>query len=156
MVLEMYLEKRTYVRQWEHKGDDNVEVTVTKQGEPVTHIDPKKIKWVIEEVGYWRKANHIHKWFIDNVQDGKDDCGDYYVDESKLHKLLDVCKTILEDNSKASELLPTQSGFFFGGTQYDEYYFQSIKNTIEILENIFAQYNGKDYLPGDIYYSSSW
>lgn len=21
------------------------------------------------EVGYWRKANHIHKWFVDNVQE---------------------------------------------------------------------------------------
>lgn len=27
-----------------------------------------------KEIGYWRKANHIHKWFVDCVQDGEDDC----------------------------------------------------------------------------------
>lgn len=31
------------------------------------------------EIGYWRKANHIHNWFIKNVQNGKDDCSVYEV-----------------------------------------------------------------------------
>ena len=29
---------------------------------------------IIEQVGYWRKANQIHNWFVENVQDGEDDC----------------------------------------------------------------------------------
>ncbi len=41
-------------------------------------------------------------------------------------KLLEVCKQVAADPSKAEELLPTQSGFFFGGTEYDEYYMNSI------------------------------
>ena len=48
-----------------------------------------------EQVGYWRKANHIHKWFVDNVQDGKDDCHEYYVSIKKLHELRDTCFDIL-------------------------------------------------------------
>ena len=28
------------------------------------------------QIASWRKANAIHKWFVDNVQDGVDDCGD--------------------------------------------------------------------------------
>ena len=35
MGLDMYLEKRNYVKHWDHNGDDNVEVTVTKHGEHV-------------------------------------------------------------------------------------------------------------------------
>jgi hypothetical protein len=42
---------------------------------------------VIEEVMYWRKANQIHKWFVDNVQDGVDDCKEYWVSEEKLQEL---------------------------------------------------------------------
>ena len=37
--------------------------------------DPDHHKSVEVQVnlGYWRKANHIHKWFVDHVQDGDDD-----------------------------------------------------------------------------------
>lgn len=48
-----------------------------------------------EMVGYWRKANHIHKWFVDNVQDGEDDCKEYRVSIEQLHKLRDICFDIL-------------------------------------------------------------
>ncbi len=65
MGLDMYLSKKTYVKYWEHKGDDNYEVKVTKGGNP-TKIDPKKVSYVTEEVGYWRKANQIHDWFVKN------------------------------------------------------------------------------------------
>ena len=26
------------------------------------------------QIGYWRKANHIHKWFVDTCANGVDDC----------------------------------------------------------------------------------
>lgn len=48
-----------------------------------------------DEVGYWRKANAIHKWFVDNVQNGEDDCGDYSVSKELLEKLLNDCYTVL-------------------------------------------------------------
>jgi hypothetical protein len=149
MGLDMYLDKRTYVQYWEHNGDENYEVEVTKGGEP-TKIDPKKVKYIIEEAGYWRKANQIHQWFVDNVQDGEDNCAEYYVSSDKLAELLDLCKKVQADNSLAEVLLPTVSGFFFGGTQYDEWYFKDIDNTIQILEEALADKGG------DFYYSSSW
>ncbi len=149
MGLDMYLDKRTYVQYWEHNGDENYEVEVTKGGEP-TKIDPKKVKYIIEEAGYWRKANQIHQWFVDNVQGGEDNCAEYYVSSDKLAELLDLCKKVQADNSLAEVLLPTVSGFFFGGTQYDEWYFKDIDNTIQILEEALADKGG------DFYYSSSW
>ena len=151
MGLDMYLNKHTYVQQWQHiEEDKQYKVEVTKGGEP-THINPKKIKYIIEEAGYWRKANQIHQWFVDNVQKGVDDCGDYYVGTDDLEKLLDACEKVKADHSLADTLLPSASGFFFGGTEYDEWYFNSIDNTIEILKEALADESDSSY-----YYSSSW
>jgi hypothetical protein len=149
MGLDMYLNKRTYVQYWEHNGDDNYEVKVTKGGEP-TKVDPKKVKYIIEEAGYWRKQNQIHRWFVENIQNGTDDCGEYYVSKADLETLLGLCEKVKADNSLADELLPGASGFFFGGTEYDEWYFGGIDNTIEILKEALEDENG-EYL-----YSSSW
>ena len=52
MGLDMYLSKKTYVKQWEHKGEDNFKVEVTKKGEPVENIKPERISYITEEVGY--------------------------------------------------------------------------------------------------------
>jgi hypothetical protein len=109
---------------------------------------------IMEQVGYWRKANHIHAWFVDYVQDGIDDC-DYHNEVTKedLEDLLDICQRVLDDHSLADELLPTQSGFFFGGTEYDEYYFEDIENTIGIIKNVLET---TDFDKEMIYYVSSW
>lgn len=100
---------------------------------------------------YWRKANQIHKWFVDNVQQGEDDCDNYYVSQDKLIELLAICKHALE--TKDPSLLPPQSGFFFGSTDIDEWYWKDLENTINQLERIFA-------LPEvdklSFYYTSSW
>ena len=150
MGLDMYLDKRTYVKQWDHIDEaKQYKVEVTRGGEP-TNIDPKKVKYVIEEAGYWRKANAIHKWFVDNCQDGVDDCRDAYVGFNDLQALLDLCRIVIIDKSKAEQLLPSTSGFFFGNTEYDEWYYNDIQNTIDILEKALED---KD---GEYYYSSSW
>jgi hypothetical protein len=150
MGLDMYLDKRTYVRQWEHiEADKQYNVEVTKGGES-TNINPKKVKYIIEEAGYWRKQNQIHRWFVQNVQDGIDNCGEYYVSKSDLEKLLELCLAVKLDHSQAEELLPAASGFFFGNTEYDEWYFNGIDNTIDILKEALKDEDG------DYYYSSSW
>lgn len=150
MGLDMYLDKRSYVRQWEHiDADKQYNVEVMRGGEP-TNINPKKVKYIIEEAGYWRKQNQIHRWFVENVQKGVDDCGDYYVSKSQLETLLKLCQKVKADNTLADELLPGASGFFFGGTEYDEWYFSGIDNTIDILKEALEDEDG------DYYYSSSW
>lgn len=156
MGLDMYLSKKTYVKQWEHNGDDNFKVEVTKRGEAVKHIKPERISYVEEEVGYWRKANQIHNWFVQNVQDDTDDCGNYYVEESQLEKLRDLCKKVIDNPHLAEELLPCQSGFFFGSTEYDEYYFSQLTRTINIIETLLSERTENGFLTGEIYYSSSW
>jgi hypothetical protein len=103
------------------------------------------------EVGYWRKANAIHNWFVQSIQKGEDDCKRYYVDRADLRELKELCEKVLADNSLAEELLPPTGGFFFGSTDLDEYYFTDLRNTIEIIDHALA-------LPEDwmIEYQSSW
>jgi hypothetical protein len=102
-------------------------------------------------VGQWRKSNQIHKYFVDNCQDGRDDCREYYADREKLAELLSLCKQVLADKSKAEELLPTQEGFFFGDTEYDQWYYSDLTDTVEILENCLKMSNDWEF-----YYQSSW
>ena len=98
-----------------------------------------------------RKANAIHHWFINNCQDGVDDCRSSYVSTEQLQELVNICKQIQADHTLADELLPSQGGFFFGGTEYDEWYFRSIDETIEMLDPVL-----NDESDGDFEYDSSW
>lgn len=109
------------------------------------------------DIGYWRKANHIHKWFVDCVQDGEDDCEKYEVTESNLLDLKAVCEEVLslkgKDEGKIEEILPTQGGFFFGSTTYDEYYFSDVEATIEIINKVLET---TDFEKELVVYQSSW
>lgn len=179
----MYLTKRTYVKNWDHLPAENRhEITVKRGDKVVTHIRPGRISEITEDVAYWRKANAIHKWFVDNVQDGIDNGGTFYVSREKLKELLNLCKTVLassmlidgkvqngqryengtwvpiledgktvKDPTTAKILLPTQEGFFFGSTDYDQYYVEDLKETVEQLTAILDEPD-----EGDLYYHASW
>ena len=103
------------------------------------------------EIGYWRKANQIHNWFVENIQGGIDDCGDYPVTISQLDELKTLCQEVLDDKEKAEELLPTRAGFFFGSIEYDDYYFDELIDTIRIIDNI-----KNDSEITEISYVASW
>lgn len=140
---------------------------------------------IMEQVGYWRKENMIHQWFVDHVQDGVDDC-DYHNECTKeiLEELLDTCEKVkqiavlkpskvvngqtfkngkwencYEDgevivNANAvAALLPTQGGFFFGATEYDNWYMRGVENTIDILTQVLET---TDFEKEMVYYVSSW
>jgi hypothetical protein len=81
-----------------------------------------------------------------------DNCGEYSVSKGELEELRNICTEVFNDHSKAEELLPSTSGFFFGNTDYDEWYYNDVQHTIEILDKILSESDGNQ----DIYYSSSW
>ena len=121
-------------------------------GEDARHLVKDMPSISIEmKVGQWRKSNHIHEYFVNNCQNGEDDCRMSYVSREKITELLDLCKQVLADHSKADELLPTAQGFFFGSTEYGEWYFSDVEDTVSILEN--ARSVGDDW---EFYYQSSW
>lgn len=153
MGLDMFLMKETYIGAGYEFNEVKGTVDITRQGESIP-INFNRISTITEEVGYWRKANHIHNWFVQNVQGGRDECQKSYVSKEDLEKLLSICKEVLADHSRAPELLPTTSGFFFGGTDYDEYYFQDVQDTINIIEPLLKELEENSM--GDVYYQSSW
>ena len=144
MGLDMYLTAR------EHAPYD-----APRQLDP--HFDEFQVGSTTYEIGYWRKVNSVHKWFVDNVQSGNDDCGEYVVSESHLKELRSQVSSVLAAPSTASATMPNQSGFFFGSTEYDGYYFDDLRETIKIIDKAlkWCELNGKGkYIT--IYYSSSW
>lgn len=152
MGLDMYLERKTYVKNWNQDKKERFDISVKRGGKKYNNIDASRVKMIVEEVGYWRKANAIHRWFVSNVQDGEDDCKEYEVSEKQLEELLSLCKQVKSDPKEAPSLLPTQSGFFFGSTEYGEYYMEDIDNTINIVESCLGMNNADSWFV----YSSSW
>ena len=160
---------------------EQFEVTVTKGGKPYEAIKLERINYVEEQVMYWRKFNALHAWFVENVQGGIDECQVSYVSRVHLEELVETLKKVVAsmenspkipvsvecgwkdgekmyeeimvhaDTSVAEELFPTQAGFFFGGTEYDEYYLEQVKETLAMLETELASEDGADYS-----YHASW
>lgn len=149
MGLDMYLTRKKYVRNWDHTPEEhrkNVEIFINGnkiETEDLTHIE--------YEAMYWRKANHIHDWFVKNCQDNEDDCRKSRVDIEQLKELSDLCAFAYKNKDKAEELLPTADGFFFGSVEYDEYYFDSLKETSDVLELLIKNHPKDEYI-----YESSW
>lgn len=165
MGLDMYLNKKYYVKNWDHSPkSDRWSITAYRgydpkrvKDEPLS-IPSDKITYIETEVAYWRKVNAIHKWFVENVQEGEDDCGTYYVEKHHLEILLGIVEEVLADHDKAAELLPCAEGFFFGGAEFDEGYFYDLEDTKTMLTAALAEYDmeSKEKVLGDFYYHSSW
>jgi hypothetical protein len=106
-----------------------------------------------EEVGYWRKVNSIHQWFVENVQNGEDDCEFYEVTQEHLGKLNSIIQQILDDRSLAAKLLPPASGFFFGSTDIDDYYWEGLEDTLKIIQTTLETTDWDNQI---VIYHSSW
>lgn len=183
MGLDMYLNKSVFVgAKYEYrKVTGTIDLTEGEKANPIK-VNLNKVSEIIEEVCYWRKANQIHNWFIQNCADGDDDCTRMEVSREQLEKLLATCKTVLagsklikgkvingqvgtqngyenvygdgeliENPELAQKLLPTVRGFFFGSTEYDQWYLDDLKRTVEILEEELKN-NNADYYT----YEASW
>ena len=147
----MYLFAKKYIANYDKKEE-------VKKAEKVRKLFPEMFKSgnldsveIVFEVGYWRKANHIHRWFVENCQNGIDNCGYYFVSREDLIRLKNICEKVIKDIKKAKELLPTYSGFFFGSMDYDEDYLKDVEDTIEIINKCLK-------LPEEwnFEYTSSW
>ena len=158
MGLDMYLHAKKYISKvnWDMVDDfdnpsvrhefDNV-VSAAGLSDVATDIYGAEVSVT---AAYWRKVNAIHAWFVKNVQNEEDDCREYYVPREKLSELREVCRKTLFD--KNPDLLPPQSGFFFGSYDIDEWYWEGIKNTIKQIDRVLNIQD--DSL--SFYYQSSW
>jgi hypothetical protein len=153
MGLDMYFYAKVNAYAW-----DESKATVDKVLEAFPFIPSKTVDSVNVSVtlGYWRKANAIHNWFVKNVQEGTDDCGEYYVSRNKVVELLDVVNKVLDNRDLAATLLPPASGFFFGSTEMDAYYWGDVEHTKTVLENALKALDNDKDCRVTCYYRSSW
>lgn len=176
--LDQWLYKKNYVKNWDH---DKEKAIINLAGEKTVGIKPERIAYITEEIFYWRKANQIHAFFMADQEDHCQDIHVTPLKLQDLHALctqiINECPLvdgvvgngksfkdgewvqntelgkILSNQELAHKLLPTQEGFFFGNTEYNQYYMEDIVATKEMLDELFKQpkWNHADYT-----YSPSW
>ena len=108
------------------------------------------------QIGYWRKANAIHKWFVDNCGDEEDTCQDMYIELSDATELLEACEHVLKDHSLAEEEPPTTEGFFFGSQEYDDWYFKNVQYTYDLMKQVKEFLENPENRGWSIIYHASW
>jgi len=159
MGLDMYLEVRRNVRttDWDvtfdkvpnELGQSIVSLagldTIISENNYIVSIEVNAI--------YWRKANAIHQWFVDNCGKGIDECQRMYVQRKDLEDLRDLVKDVLIHRDKAQVALPPQSGFFFGSTEIDEWYWEDLEYTAKELDRVLMNTFEQDV---DFFYQASW
>lgn len=154
MGLDMYLSAKKYMSKYFDAADSEKINAINDifgiAGEEDGDYGAQEVTF---RVAYWRKANAIHQWFVANVQDGVDNCDEYFIPREKLQELMELCEAIIADPKKAKAELPTAAGFFFGSTEYDQYYIQDLQYTVERINKILTD---PALSKVDFYYQSSW
>lgn len=125
------------------------EVLVTipiKESDAVDCFDMGKFKKT--EVAYFRKVNFLLPFF-----GYEENCSDIEIAKCEVEDLVASCNNVLAlyDRHKTGELnetelvemvsedLPTEGGFFFGSTEYDEWYFKDVEYVLKQFTNVLNE-----------------
>ena len=87
-------------------------------------------------IAYFRKVNCVYAYFMSKMKDEM--C---WVSKSDIEDIIDRCEKVLKNHRLAPKLLPTQGGFFFGSTKYDDWYFEDIKDLKKQMKSIVKNYD---------------
>lgn len=140
MGLDMYLTARRYF--W--SSEESPKIDGIPEGYNISSVNV--------DAGYWRKANAIHQWFVENCQDGEDNCRPYTVSREDLEKLRNLCMEVL-DGAPPEDRLPTTDGFFFGNTEYGDWYYQSLRDTVATVDKVLVAFPEGRW---EFIYQASW
>jgi len=161
MGLDMYLRASEYISRTDWGRDENGDILDTPNKSFNAIVEAFEMQDVIDKtgfagisvdfpMGYWRKSNMIHHWFVNNLADGVDECQPIIVRREDLEQLKETCIEVIANPESAEDLLPTGAGFFFGSTTYDEYYYADLNDTIGIINKCLE--SKFDYFE----YQASW
>jgi hypothetical protein len=174
MGLDMYLRAKNYL--W---GSAEEDVAKAKQIAEILGFD-LEVKEVTFRGMYWRKANAIHGWFINNVAEkGVDDCQEMNLSREQLETLRSDCIKALAnpdrqyqiENNKVFYLLcdylnsldqkitvdnyenplEPSAGFFFGSDDLGDYYYSQLEYTIDLITTLLEQSDQLEFI-----YRASW
>ena len=164
MGLDQYLHKNKYLGRYEYQKDSGEEAAIEYDqatgvikaaGLDDALTADNTFVTVQATVAQWRKANQVHAWFVHNVQSDSDNCGTYDVSIEQLTELKRICDEVLKLRDRAPGLLPVEAGFFFGSTEYDEWYFKDLEYTSKRLSELLESAETDSYKES-FTYSSSW
>jgi len=159
MGLDMYLRFRKSVSGYDFAGSDKTVYDALLSAAGLTDLvtEARPHASIEVTVMYWRKANAIHGWFVDELAGGEDDCEEISVTRENLISLRDVCEEVALEPSVAGDVLPPTRGFFFGSDVIDEDYLESMKDTAreitDLLEKLPEDGEGWDW---SLTYQASW
>lgn len=182
MGLDMYLEVSRNVYNSSYSPSEEYEalqsfINDNMVGSPLKlDRDSFQVAGVNMQVACWRKANAIHNWFVENCQGGVDECQETHIEVEQLEELISNCSEVLEllnpyygageeeasipDEVRESveEILTPTSGFFFGSTDIDAWFYDDVKYTHDRLDEIVKWVNSeqRDKRFWNITYQSSW
>lgn len=91
------------------------------------------------EVAYFSKVNFLIPFF-----GYEENCSNIEIDKYQVEDLIEACKEVLANHDKASFLLPTQAGFFFGSTDYDDWYFDDVESVKTTFESILEDFDPEE------------
>ena len=84
-------------------------------------------------VGYFRKVNFLVYYFKELGFDVENQTP-LYITKEQVEELKNRCEKVLNNHTLAKDLLPTMKGFFFGSTEYDENYYNDVKQVLQYCE----------------------
>lgn len=163
MGLDMYLYYRRNFSGWDPRDAGYYTGILGETGmSSIASHDSRSLTVEVTAI-YWRKANAVHGWFVNELAGGVDECQRISVARDDLIRLREICKNALsvpagiDVEDHAGGILPTQEGFFFGGTSYDENYLYDLARTITEIDKLLAQLpaegEGWDW---SLSYQASW
>lgn len=150
MGLDMYLEAKLHLPPY------NTELAPVRHaiGQAIGYTPPTEkpdndatlmeITGVTVRVGYWRKFDPLHQWFVNNVQEGHDDCRPAYIPPDVLAALEDQLDQVSDDPESASE------HFVIEGDE------PMSESEIDYTLKIVVQAKKLQERGWDIYYRASW
>ena len=95
------------------------------------------LRWTYAESdAYFRKVNFVYRYFSPKLEN--EAC---FVTRYDLEDLIRRCEMVLNNEGAAEELLPTQSGFFFGSTDYDNYYYADVEDCKKQMKKLLKGLN---------------
>ena len=158
MGLDMYLYRKEYVSTFAWSQDERAVKEANLHAVIANHfnIDPSMSGIYVDYcVAYWRKANAIHGWFVNELGNGVDECQEIYVPREKLVELRELCASVIKQPAMAGDILPPQDGFFFGSGEIDEWYLNDMQLTIDIIDKVLSAIPEDDY-GWSFSYRASW
>jgi hypothetical protein len=96
---------------------------------------------------YFRKVNFVYAFFSNEMVN--ESC---IVDKTRIGQLKDACEDVLAHKGNvryAQRVLPTQGGFFFGSTEYDDWYWHDVKDCLTKIKRLYKSMEEGEFVLWD-------